>query len=117
MAQPDRAQLLKMIETGQVSAAEGIRLLDAGYTADASGLPARWLHVRVTDLTTQRPKVSLNLPMAWLSLGLRIGSRYKPELAGLDVNEIVEAIHSGAEGRLLEVEDAEDGERIEIFVD
>jgi len=118
MAEPDRAQVLKRIEAGQVSAAEGIRLLDAaGRPTRPSDLSNRWLHVRVTDLVTQRPKVNVNLPMAWFALGLRIGSRYKPELAQLDVNEIMEAIRGGAEGRIVEVEDEEDGERIEIFVD
>lgn len=117
MAQPDRAQVLEMIEAGQVSAADGIRLLDAGRQADPADLSTRWLHVRVTDLATQRPKVNLNLPIAWLALGLRIGARYKPELADLDMNEIIGAIHGGADGHILEVEDVEDGERIEIFVD
>jgi len=116
--EPDRARVLKMIEAGQISAADGIRLLDTtGRPAHPSDLSNRWLHVRVTDLVTQRPKVNVNLPMAWFALGLRIGARYKPELAQLDVNEIMEAIRSGAEGRIVEVEDEEDGERIEIFVD
>jgi len=117
MAQSDRAQVLTMIEAGQVSAADGIRLLAAGRSTGSSDLSNRWLHVRVTDLATQRPRISLNLPITWFALGLRIGSRYKPELAELDVNEIMEAIHGGADGRLIEVEDVEDGERIEIFVD
>jgi hypothetical protein len=116
--EPDRAQVLKMIETGQVNAADGARLLSAlGQPAPSADLPDRWLRLRITDLDTQRPKVSVNLPMTWVALGLKLGSHYKPELAQIDVNEIVESVRRGAEGRLVEVENIEDGERIEIFVD
>lgn len=118
MTEPDRAQILKMVEAGQISADDGIRLLGQEQRPERrDNLTGRWLHVRVTDANTQRSKVSVNLPLGWLSLGLRIGARYRPELADLDMNEILEAVRSGAEGRLIEVEDEEDGERIEVFVD
>ena len=118
MAEPDRAQVLKMVEAGTINATDGMRLLDAvGHPARQPELSGRWLRLRVTDLMTQRPKVSLNLPMAWVALGLRIGSHYSPELAQIDLNEVLEVVRAGAEGRLIEVEDVEDGERIEIFVD
>lgn len=118
MTDIDRVQVLKMIEAGQLTAAEGIRRLNevepAARPAELSG---RWLRIRVTDRATQRPKVSVNLPLAWLTVGLHIGSRYAPELTRLDVSEIVEVLRSGADGRIVEVEDEEDGERVEVFVD
>lgn len=118
MTQSDRSQVLKMVEAGQIDADEGVRLLGVvdrpAHPSDASN---RWLRIRVTDMVTQRPKVNINLPMAWVAVGLRIGARYSSELAGIDLNEILESIRSGAEGRIVEVEDEEDGERIEIFVD
>ena len=118
MTDIDRVQVLKMIEAGQLTAAEGIRRLnEAEPAARPAELSGRWLRIRVTDRATQRPKVSVNLPLAWLAVGLHIGSRYAPELARLDVSEIVEAIRSGADGRIVEVEDEEDGERVEVFVD
>jgi hypothetical protein len=75
------------------------------------------LHVRVTNLQTGRPKVNVNLPLTWVELGLKIGAKYQPEIAGLDFNDIVAQIQDGANGRLIEVEDLDDGERVEIFVD
>jgi hypothetical protein len=118
MTTSDRAQVLKMIEAGQVSAADGAKLLGAvDRPARPSDADTRWLHIRVTDLATDRPKVNVNLPIAWVALGLRIGSRYSSELAGIDLNEIMDAIRSGAEGRIVEVEDAEDGQRVEIYLD
>ncbi|HEY4689242.1 MAG TPA: hypothetical protein VIK33_08010 [Anaerolineae bacterium] len=116
--EPDRAQVLKMIEGGQITADDGLRLLNAtskpGRPADWSN---RWLRLRITDLSTQRAKVSLSLPMTWVALGLKIGSHYHPDLAQIDVNEIMAEIEHGSEGRIAEVENLEEDERIEIYVD
>lgn len=118
MTQADHAQVLKMVEAGTINASEGARLLGAiRSTTPPPDLFDRWLRIRVTELQTQRPRVTVNLPLSWLTLGLRIGSHFDPDLAQIDVNEIVEAIQSGAEGRLVDVENVEDDERIEIFVD
>jgi len=119
MTDPDRAQVLKMIDAGQISADEGLRLLNAVGAAPpgAASLSGRWLRIRVTDLATQRPKVNVNLPLTWVSLGLKIGSRYSDDLAKIDMNEVMTEIERGAQGRIIDVEDVEDGERVEIYVD
>jgi len=36
---------------------------------------------------------------------------------GVDYNELMEAIRSGQQGKILDVTDDEDGERVEIFVE
>lgn len=114
----DRTQVLKMVEAGQISAAEGARLLGAvEQTTPEADVADRWLRVRVTDLLTNRAKVSLNLPMAWVAVGLKIGAHYRPDLAGLNLNEIIKTIDEGAAGRIVEVENEQEGERVEIFVD
>ena len=118
MTEPDRGQVLKLVEAGTIHADEGVRLLKAmGHVPRPPGSYDGWMHVRVSTLSTQHPKITVRLPLAWVSLGLRIGSRFEPDLAGIDMNEVLEAIRSGAEGRILDVENAEDDERIEIFVD
>jgi hypothetical protein len=118
MTEPERAHVLQMIEAGKINAADGIRLLDAvKVSLREPDLAGRWIRIRVTNLATQRPKVSVNLPLAWVALGVRIGSQFSPELAQIDMNEILDAIRSGAEGRIIEVEDLEDEERVEVFVD
>ena len=55
--------------------------------------------------------------MAWVAVGLKIGARYQPDLAGLDLGEIMRLIDEGAEGRIVEVESEQDGQRVEVFVD
>ena len=69
------------------------------------------------NLATQAPKVNVNLPLGLVTAGLRIGQRYAPELHGIDWDELLDEIQRGANGKLVEVEDEEDNERVEIFVD
>ena len=118
MPESERAQVLKMIEAGKINAAEGARLLSAvGQPTTPSDWSGRWLRVRVTNLSTRQPKVTVNLPIAWITLGLQIGARYHPELAQIDVREVLEAIRTDAGGRIVDVENEEEGERIEVYVD
>jgi len=48
-------------------------------------------------------------------VGTKMGAHFAP--AGINLEEVMEAIHSGAEGKIVDVEDAEDNERVEIFVE
>lgn len=121
----ERAQILKMVGEGKISAEEGARLLAAitsskkpapsARTSDA--LRSRWLRVRVFNMATGKPKVNVNLPLGLIGVGLRLGAQFAPELADFDVEELIAAIEEGAQGKILEVEDEEDGERVEIFIE
>ena len=122
----ERLRILRMVEQGQVSAEDGARLLDAlsasaqkrsESTPPESSAPARWFRVRVTDLRTGKNKVNVNIPMGLVTVGMKMGARFAPELEGMDLQQITEMIRSGATGKLIEVDDAEDGERVEIFVE
>jgi hypothetical protein len=73
--------------------------------------------VRVTNLKTGRAKVNVNLPFGLVRAGLKIGGKFAPEMEDVDWEEILAAINEGAQGKLVDVEDVEDGEKVEIFVD
>jgi len=118
----ERAKILEMVERGQVSAKEGARLLGALEREDetrvnASEQSARWLHIRVSDLDTGRPKVNVNVPFELVKVGLQIGSRFAPDIEDLDMDEFVAELQSGVPGSLIEVEDEEGGEQVEIYLD
>jgi hypothetical protein len=121
----ERMQILKMIEEGKISAEEGAKLLaalSAGSKADASrreasGGSAKQFRVRVTDLTTGRNKVNINIPMSLVNVGLKMGARFAPDIEGVNFDEIVAAIKSGSQGKIVDVVDEEDGERVEIYVE
>ena len=55
--------------------------------------------------------------MSWVQIGMKIGARHSPEIAGIDFAGLLQQIQAGANGKIVEVEDLEDGERVEIFVD
>ncbi len=117
--QEERLQILKMIQEGQVSAEEGAKLLDAleePSHGERSGGSPRWLRVHVTDLNTGKRKVNVNIPLRLLDIGAKIGAKYAAP-SDIDVEEIVRVIKEGAEGKIVDVEDTEDGERVEVYVE
>ena len=121
----DRNHILDRLASGQISADEAARLLRGPAESPpppATELPPaqlanRWLRIRVTDLATGRQRVNVNLPLSWVQIGMKIGARYRPEIAGIDFAGLLHQIQSGANGKLIEVEDLEDDERVEIYVD
>jgi len=120
----ERMRILKMISEKQITAEEGAMLLEAlrGPSAGAAqdrnemGKP-RWLRVRVTDRSSGRTKVNVSLPISLVDVGLKMGARFAPEMAGMDVSAIQAALKEGVQGRIIEVDDADDDERVEVFVE
>ena len=117
----ERLRILKLIESGQVSAEEGSQLIDAlgeppRERARASAQP-RTLRVRVTNLATRRQTINVTIPVSLVSVGLKLGARLAPRIAGANGEEIVRAIESGSTGRIFEMQDLDEGERVEIFVE
>jgi hypothetical protein len=116
----ERNRILNMVSEGQISAEEGAKLLDAAsptaFKAPKNAGRAKWFQVRVTDLETGRTKVRVNLPLGLVRLGLKMGGKYAPEVGEVDWDEVLLAIQEGAEGKLVDVEDVDDGEKVEIFV-
>jgi len=119
----ERVKILKMIEEGKITAEEGAKLLSAlsesrkgerkpSFRRPAGG--ARWLRVRVTDMVTGKSKATVNLPIGLVDAGLNIASQYVP---GIAFSELIEAIDAGAEGKIIDVMDEEDGEHVEIFIE
>jgi hypothetical protein len=127
MATPDeRMQILKMIEGKQITAEEGAKLLGAlGENERAESAPqpspstsGKWFRVRVTDLKSGRRKVNVNIPLGLVDVGLKMGAKFAPAgLEGIDVQQIIAAIKAGGEGKIVDVEDEDDGEHVEVFID
>ena len=118
----ERARILQMVNNGQVSAEEGVGLLNAlgGSRRPVEQVPAGtpgWLRVRVTDLESGRPKVNVNLPLSLVRTAARWGSHFAPETQGLDWDELMDALEEGAWGTIVDVEDDSSGERVQVFVE
>jgi hypothetical protein len=118
-------KILKMIEEGKLSVEEGTKLLAAlgdkrGPTPPRSpGMPGgpRWLRIRVTDIRTGRSKASVQIPLALVDAGMKIGAHFAPEVEGVDMSNVMEALRSGVTGKIIDVTDEEDGEHVEIYVE
>lgn len=122
----ERLQILKMIEEGKISAVEGAELLRALDTKGdklqaqepmKGASSPRWFRVRVTDTNTGRNKVNINIPMGLVNVGMKMGARFAPEIEGHRLEDLLEAVKSGQLGKVIDVTDDEDGERVEIFVE
>lgn len=116
---PERLRILKLIEDGQVSAEEGAQLIDAlgGPRERARPAVARTLRVRVTNLASHRQTINVTIPVSLVEVGLKLGARLAPRLAKTNPDELMQAIETGATGRIFELQDLDEGERIEIFVE
>ena len=119
----ERLKILKMVDEGKITAEEGTRLLAAlsqSRKPERKPVPrgpggsTRWLRVRVTDSITGKTKATVNLPLGLVDAGLKIASQYAPDVA---FDELAAAINEGAEGKLIDVLDEEDGEHVEIFIE
>lgn len=122
----ERMKILKMIEEGKLSAEDGAKLLSAltegrrGAAAQASNRVAgagRWLRIRVTDIATGRSKASVQIPLGLIDAGMKIGAHFAPEVEGVNMTNVMEAVRSGMTGKIIDVTDDEDGEHVEIYVE
>jgi hypothetical protein len=121
----ERIKILNMIREGKITAEEGAKLLSAlsGGKKEArrplsrpAGSP-RWFRVKVTDLVTGKTKTSVNIPLGLMEWGIQIGAQFAPEIRDLDMEQLSEMLHSGLEGKIVDVVDEEDGEHVEIFIE
>jgi hypothetical protein len=124
----ERMKILKMIEEGKLSAEEGTKLLSALSSSRTPspprppGMPGisggpRWLRIRVTDVRTGRSKASVQIPLALVDAGMKIGAHFAPEVEGVNMANVMEALRSGVTGKIIDVTDEEDGEHVEIYVE
>jgi len=122
----ERMKILKMIEEGKISAEDGAKLLAAlseGRRAPGGSGPSRaagagrWLRIRVTDTVTGRSKASVQIPLGLIDAGMKIGAHFAPEVEGVDMSYVMDALRSGMTGKIIDVVDEEDGEHVEIYVE
>ena len=123
----ERMKILRMIEEGKLTAEEGAKLLSALSDSRTRVVPgtalsrgpgsARWLRVKVTDMSSGRSKATVQIPISLLEAGMKIGAHFAPEVEGVEMSEIMEALRSGMTGKIVDVMDDEDGEHVEIFVE
>ncbi|AIS31074.1 MULTISPECIES: hypothetical protein [Methanobacterium] len=119
----EKMQILKMVEDKKITVEEATELL-ATLDKDEEIIPrkdVKWLKVRVYTLDDQ-PKVNVNIPISLVDVGLKLAKKYDPKLkeSGLDkidLDEILDAVKNGAEGKLVDVIDEEEQTKVKVYVE
>ena len=118
----ERLRILKLIESGQVSAEEGGQLIEALSANQERDRPRgavqpRVLRVRVTDVSSRRQKINVTIPVSLVGIGLKLGAKLARRIESANADQIMRAIEGGSLGRIFEMQDLDEGERVEIFVE
>ena len=131
-----RIEILELLSKGKITADEAATLLsNAAPTAEKAAPPPKktavstppptaedgkepsWFRVRVANLETGKNRVSVNIPVRMMKFGLKIGSRFSPEIENLDWNELSGAIKDMKAGVLVDVQDEDSNEHVQIYLD
>jgi hypothetical protein len=127
----ERIKVLRMVETGKVSAEEAVQLLaalDEGSSGSGPFPPnppipplsmgsGRYFRVRVTDTCTGKTRVNLRMPLNVITAGMKMGMRFTPEVQGLNAEELMAAVRNGGIGQIVDIQDEQDGEHVEVFIE
>ena len=118
----ERLRILKLIESGQVSAEEGGQLIEALAENQERDRPRgavqpRVLRVRVTDVSSRRQKINVTIPVSLVGIGLKLGAKLARRIESANADQIMRAIEGGTLGRIFEMQDLDEGERVDFFVE
>ncbi len=118
----ERNRILNMIETGQITAAQAAQLLDTLVPEQEQFIERvrnRTVRIWMTDIATNSKKmhVTATMPINLISMILHLLTRMVPQLNDGTLQILIRAIERGNTGRLLDLQDLEEGKRLEIFVE
>ncbi len=121
----ERLEVLRLLESGDISASEADALLDAldaaeqasargdrsGVTPTARGGNVR---VRISDPATGKPHINLTLPVGLVDAALNVARRFAPDKVPA-VETVRQHIATGVGGTLVDI--VNQNERIEVIVE
>jgi len=123
----ERLKVLQMLKDNKISVEEAAELLktlektEPVRAGEEPGAPnaqhGKWMRVAVTEVGTGKAKVNLKLPLGVVKAGIKLGAKFSPELREMDSEKLLEAIQNGGVGKIIDVDNAEDSEHVEIFID
>lgn len=125
----EKLQILKMVESGKISAEQGAELIKALDDANSSNRDegmmrlidkkpgTRWIRIKVF-VPEDNTSVNVNLPISLVDVGLKIAKKYAADKMpeDFDLEQIAEVIKSGAEGKIVEIQN-EEGLKVEITIE
>ncbi|GHO83510.1 SHOCT-like domain-containing protein [Dictyobacter formicarum] len=122
LSKEERNRILALVESGRISAVEAAQLLDTLETEiirPPEVVRERTLRIRATSLNQnkQHKNVIASMPVQLLKTSVRLGGYLLPQLDSRTITDVLRSIEDGSTGRLLDIQDLEQGERLEVFVE
>ena len=109
---------LKAEQTYKSEPFRGITITEDDMVVKKEDQRPRWLKIRVRDLDTGRNRVSVTLPIGLVNFGFGVARRFG---ADFDDDQRIEdswrMVKEGQRGMLVDVEDEEDNEQVQIYLD
>jgi hypothetical protein len=123
MTTPEQMKILQMLQEGTIKAEEAAKLLEALEEGDEERTPSeggKVLKIKVSDKYSGAVKVNLGLPLGFarfLKDLIPASERARIESQGVDLDAVFANLDSGIKGKLVDVEDVQDGHLIEIWIE
>jgi hypothetical protein len=80
---------------------------------------ARWLHLRISEGGRRKIAFSFPLPLGLAAWGLRVAQPLVPQLRETGVDDLIIALRdnlSGDEPLFVDVQNEEEGERVQVYI-
>lgn len=119
----DELKILKMIETGTITAEEGAKLLEAIQISDkkkqTQKKTLKIVKLLIKDKSEEQD-IEIKLPLAIFKAGFKIGGKFSPELQKtmneVNYDEILQNVQDGTVGEVTTVV-TNDGHTIKIYIE
>jgi len=123
MTTPEQMKILQMLQEGTIKAEEAAKLLEAleesrEETPDSE--PGKVLKIKVSDKYSGAVKVNMGVPLGFARFIkdlIPASERARIESQGVDLDAVFANLDSGVKGKLVDVEDVQDGHLIEIWIE
>ena len=123
MTSPEKMKILEMLQEGKINTEEAATLLDALEEDNGQEIPSaagKVLKIKVSDKQSGAVKVNMGLPLGFarfLKDLIPASERARIESLGVDLDAVFANLDSGTKGKLVDVEDEQDGHLIEIWIE
>lgn len=116
-------RILKLVEEGKIDSDKATELIEALKSTSVQTIPVsnnldKMLKVRV--LSSEKDTVNVNVPVRFLkAIGSAVNNIKIPgvsEQEGIDIKMIMDAIDSGLEGKIVDVQSAA-GDIVEVYIE
>jgi len=89
------------------------------YEQARSQMENRTVRIWMTDMSNNRRKMNMTatIPVYLVNMSLRLLARLVSQLDDGTIQQVIRALERGTTGRLLDLQDLEEGKRLEIFVE